>query len=49
VLASPETQKVLSTEGAEVIDRTGAEFGAFIEAELTKWQRVVKEAKIKAD
>jgi len=49
VLASPETQKVFSTEGAEVIDRTGAEFGAFIEAELTKWQRVVKEAKIKAD
>ena len=49
MLASPETQKVFSTEGAEVMKKTGAEFGAFIEAELTKWQRVVKEAKIKAD
>jgi tripartite-type tricarboxylate transporter receptor subunit TctC len=49
VLASPETQKVFSNEGAEVVQKTGAEFGAFIEAELAKWQRVVKEAKIKAD
>ena len=49
VLASPETQKVFSNEGAEVVQKTGAEFGAFIESELAKWQRVVKEAKIKAD
>src|SRR5262245_158333 len=49
VLSSPETQKVFSTEGAEVAQKTGAEFGRFIEAELAKWQRVVKEAKIKAD
>jgi tripartite-type tricarboxylate transporter receptor subunit TctC len=49
VLASPETQKVFSNEGAEVVQKTGAEFGAFIEAELEKWQRVVKEAKIKAE
>jgi tripartite-type tricarboxylate transporter receptor subunit TctC len=49
VLSSPETQKVFSTEGAEVAQKTGAEFGKFIEVELAKWQRVVKEAKIKAD
>jgi tripartite-type tricarboxylate transporter receptor subunit TctC len=49
VLSSPETQKVFSTEGAEVAQKTGAEFGRFIEAEFAKWQRVVKEAKIKAD
>jgi len=49
VLSSPETQKVFSTEGAEVVQKTGAEFGKFIEAELTKWQRVVKEAKLKAE
>jgi tripartite-type tricarboxylate transporter receptor subunit TctC len=49
VLSSPETQKVFSTEGAEVAQKTGAEFGGFIEAELEKWQRVVKEGKIKAD
>src|SRR5262245_28917082 len=49
VVASPETQKVFSNEGAEVVQKTGAEFGRFIEAELEKWQRVVKEAKIKAE
>jgi tripartite-type tricarboxylate transporter receptor subunit TctC len=49
VLSSPETQKVFSAEGAEVTQKTGAEFGSFIEAELAKWQRIVKEAKIKAD
>jgi tripartite-type tricarboxylate transporter receptor subunit TctC len=49
VLASPETQKVFSAEGAEVAQKTGAEFGTFIAAELAKWQRVVKDAKIKAN
>jgi tripartite-type tricarboxylate transporter receptor subunit TctC len=49
VLASPETQKVFASEGAEVVQKTGIEFGTFIEAELEKWQRVVKEAKIKAE
>jgi tripartite-type tricarboxylate transporter receptor subunit TctC len=49
VLSSPETQKVFSTEGAEVAQKTAGEFGRFIEAELAKWQRVVNEAKIKAD
>ena len=49
VLSSRETQKVFETEGAEVVQKTGAEFGRFIETELAKWQRVVKEAKIKAD
>jgi tripartite-type tricarboxylate transporter receptor subunit TctC len=49
ILASPETQKVFASEGAEVVLKTGIEFGTFIEAELEKWQRVVKEAKIKAE
>ena len=49
VLSSPETQKQFSTEGAEVVQKTPAEFGQFIEAELTKWQRVVKEANIKPE
>jgi tripartite-type tricarboxylate transporter receptor subunit TctC len=49
VLSSAETQKVFSTEGAEVVQKTGAEFGRYIEAELAKWQRVVKEAKLKAE
>jgi tripartite-type tricarboxylate transporter receptor subunit TctC len=49
VLSMPETQKVFSNEGAEVVQKAGAVFGSFIESELVKWQRVVKEAKIKAD
>jgi tripartite-type tricarboxylate transporter receptor subunit TctC len=49
VLDSPSTRKVFASEGAEVIHKTGAEFGAFIEAGLAKWQRVVKDAKIKRD
>jgi len=49
VLSSPETQKHFASEGAEVVQKTPAEFAAFIEAELAKWQRVVSEAKIKAE
>jgi tripartite-type tricarboxylate transporter receptor subunit TctC len=49
VLALPETQKLFAGEGAEVVQKTPAEFAAFIEAELGKWQRVVKDAKIKAE
>jgi tripartite-type tricarboxylate transporter receptor subunit TctC len=49
VLSTPETQKHFAAEGAEVVQKTPAEFAAFIEAELAKWQRVVKDAKIKAE
>jgi tripartite-type tricarboxylate transporter receptor subunit TctC len=31
------------------VQKSPAEFAAFIEAELGKWQRVVNEAKIKAE
>jgi len=49
VLSSPQTQKQFDAEGAEVVQKSPTEFGAFIEAELVKWQRVVKEANIKAE
>jgi tripartite-type tricarboxylate transporter receptor subunit TctC len=49
VLSSPETQKLFAGEGAEVVQKTPAEFAAFIESELAKWQGVVKDAKIKAE
>jgi len=49
VLSAPETQKHFAAEGAEVVQKTPAELAAFIEAELAKWQRVVKDAKIKAE
>jgi tripartite-type tricarboxylate transporter receptor subunit TctC len=45
----PEVQKQFLARGAEV-DRMGPnEFRAFIEAEMAKWGRVVKEAGIKAN
>jgi tripartite-type tricarboxylate transporter receptor subunit TctC len=49
VLSSPETQKLFSSEGAEVVQKSPTEFKAHIAAELAKWQRVVKDAKIKAE
>jgi tripartite-type tricarboxylate transporter receptor subunit TctC len=48
-LASPELQKQFETEGAEVVQMGPDEFGKFLAAEMTKWERVVKEAKIKAE
>ena len=35
-------------EGAEVLQMSQAEFGAFMEAEMNKWQKVVKETGMKA-
>ena len=48
-LDSPEVQKQFSSEGAEVVRMSSAEFGDFMVKELAKWGRVVKEAGIKAE
>lgn len=48
ILSSVETQKRFSSEGAETIQMTPAEFGRFVAAETAKWARVVKEAGIRA-
>jgi len=49
VLSSDEVQKRFTAEGAVVVQVSTAEFTKFIEAELEKWGKVVKEAKIKAE
>jgi tripartite-type tricarboxylate transporter receptor subunit TctC len=49
VLSSPEAQKQFENEGASVVQMSSAEFGSFIAKELAKWERVVKEANIKAE
>jgi tripartite-type tricarboxylate transporter receptor subunit TctC len=49
ILTSAETQKRLASEGAEALQMSPDEFGAFINAETVKWARVVKEANIKAE
>jgi tripartite-type tricarboxylate transporter receptor subunit TctC len=48
-LASPEVQKQFESEGAEVVQMGPAEFGKYLESEMAKWEKVVKEAKIKAE
>jgi tripartite-type tricarboxylate transporter receptor subunit TctC len=45
----PEVQKQMEARGATVDKMSIAEFGAFMDSEVTKWSRVVKEAKIKAE
>jgi tripartite-type tricarboxylate transporter receptor subunit TctC len=44
----PDTRKKLANDGAEVVQKTPAEFGAFMEVELEKWGKVIKTAGIKA-
>jgi tripartite-type tricarboxylate transporter receptor subunit TctC len=46
ILASPETQKRFSAEGAEAVRMNRREFGRFVAAETAKWARVVKQAGI---
>ena len=48
VMDSPEFQKQLADQGAEPMRMSPAEFGDFMEKELVKWGRVVKEGGIKA-
>jgi tripartite-type tricarboxylate transporter receptor subunit TctC len=45
---SPETQKHLESEGADIVKMSAPEFGAFMVSETEKWGRVVKEGKISA-
>jgi tripartite-type tricarboxylate transporter receptor subunit TctC len=49
ILASEEGQKQLAARGAEALPMSTAEFGTFFEKELVKWERVVKEGRIKAE
>jgi tripartite-type tricarboxylate transporter receptor subunit TctC len=46
---SEDVQKQFSSEGASVVQMSSAEFAKFIESEMAKWERVVKEGKIKAE
>jgi tripartite-type tricarboxylate transporter receptor subunit TctC len=46
---SEQTKKQFAAEGAEVVQMSSAEFGAFMASEMAKWQRVVKESGMKAE
>lgn len=47
-LKSAELQAAFAREGAASVEMTTAEFGAFMETEMAKWARVVKEGNIRA-
>jgi tripartite-type tricarboxylate transporter receptor subunit TctC len=49
LLASADVQKLFMNEGADVDYLGPAEFGPFIAGEITKWDKVVKEANIKVE
>ncbi|MDP2240123.1 MAG: tripartite tricarboxylate transporter substrate binding protein [Burkholderiales bacterium] len=49
ITASPEIEKKLESQGAEVVNMSSAEFAKFIRTETAKWAKVVKEAGIKAE
>jgi len=46
-LKSPELKEAFAREGAAAVTMTSAEFGAYIESEMAKWARVVKEGNIR--
>ncbi|HMJ41913.1 MAG TPA: tripartite tricarboxylate transporter substrate binding protein [Pseudolabrys sp.] len=47
-LKAPELQAQFEREGAATVDMSSAEFGKYIETEIVKWARVVKEGGITA-
>jgi len=49
ILQSPEARDALLAQGAETTVMTPAEFAAFVNAEVVKWGKVIKEAGIKAE
>jgi len=46
ILASPATREKFATQGVEPGRRTGAEFTAFVDAEIKKWSDVAKTANV---
>jgi tripartite-type tricarboxylate transporter receptor subunit TctC len=46
---SPDVQKQFDHQGATVMKMSTPEFAAFIQSEMNKWQRVVKDGKLKKE
>lgn len=49
ILKLPDVRERIASFGAEIVGSTPAEFGAFVNAEITKWAAVAKSAGIKLD
>ena len=46
---SPQTKDQFAAQGADVVQMTSPEFGSFMESEMNKWERVVKQSGMKAE
>lgn len=49
ILKTPEIREKLAAQGLEAVSDTPAEFAAYIEAEVRKWAKVIRQAGIVAD
>ena len=49
IMAIPEVRERFLAQAAEPVGNRPAEYAAFIQPEITKWARVVKEAGLKVD
>jgi tripartite-type tricarboxylate transporter receptor subunit TctC len=49
ILETAEVQNQLAAQGAETVRMSSAEFGGFMAREMDKWERVVKEGKIRPE
>jgi tripartite-type tricarboxylate transporter receptor subunit TctC len=49
ILDLPDVQKQFENRGATAEKMTAVEFGAYIDGELAKWGKVVRDAKVKAE
>ena len=49
ILKLPETREALATQGAEPAPTTPEAFAAFLDREISKWGKVIREAGLKAD
>ena len=49
VLAAPDFRQRIIGEAVEPIGSTPEQFAEYIRTEMTKWSKVVKEAKVKID
>jgi tripartite-type tricarboxylate transporter receptor subunit TctC len=49
ILQMPEIRSKVLSQGAQLANKTPAEFGAFIRAELAKWTDIIKTTGVRAD
>ena len=49
IMNEPDTKKKFADLGADIVTNTPAEFGKFVQAEVVRWGKFIKEAKITAD